>query len=447
MPAHDAASTPSDGPHPAAPGPRRGPRHHAVRSVLSPEHTRAALKIHPADATVAAALRAGLAVCLALTLGHLSPHPEMVGFASLGALTSIYGRYEPYRRRAAVLAIAGAMITLAILVASIGPHLGWSEYASLLVVGLLAGVASLVALALKFGPPGPIMVIFAAGAAVSGSPSLSDIGLRTAFAFGGAALAWLICMSGYLVRPSAPALLAVRRALAPATFDEARVALARDVLADDASHRRTAPMAHELARALAEHENNSRPVPSSATTTPPVSAALPARRTVRSAFRASRATGELTVPALRITVAAIAASFLAHALGWGHPSWAAIGAASTLQGSHIHTTTPRAIQRAVGTAVGALLAWPLLEADLSFWWIVAVVVALQVVTEVIVARQYALAMLTITPMALLMTSFGDHSGGQLALDRGLTTALGALVGVLLTILVHDTWTPRRPRRA
>lgn len=420
----------------------RAPRRDAARSVLSTTHARAALAVLPADATVAAALRAGLAVALALVLGHLSPHPEMVGFAALGVLAAIYSRYEPYRRRASRLAIAGAMITAAILLGSLSAHLDWPMYARLVLVALAAGAASLIALATRIGAPGPIMVIFAAGAAVAGSPSLSEVGLRTAFALGGAAIAWLVCMAGYLVRPSAPAVLAVRRALAPASYDAARVALARDVLADDVSHRRTAPLARELALVLAEHERTHSALPDVE-----ASISLPPRRTLLATVREEWATGELVVPVLRITVASLAAATLAQALGWGHPAWAAIGAASTLQGRHVHTTTPRALQRAVGTAVGALLAWPLLEAGLSFWWVAGVVVALQVITEIIVMRQYALAMLTITPMALLMTSFGDPSGGQLALDRALTTALGALVGVIMTILVHDTWTLRRVRQA
>ena len=425
-------ATASDATAPTPP-PSAGGRRHAVRSVMSTVHARAALAVHPADATVAAALRAGVAVGLALVLGHLSPHPEMVGFAALGVLTAIYSRYEPYRRRASRLALAGAMITAAIFLGSLCAHLDWPPYVRLLLVALVAGTASLIALASRIGAPGPIMVIFSAGAAVAGSPTLGDVGLRTAFALGGAAIAWLVCMAGYLVRPSAPAVLAVRRALAPADYDAARVALARDVLADDVSHRRTAPMARELALVLAEHAGDDAP--------------LPPRRTLAATVREEWSSGELVVPVLRITVASLAAAFLAQALGWGHPAWAAIGAASTLQGRHIHTTTPRALQRALGTAVGALLAWPLLEAGLSFWWVAGAVVVLQVVTELIVMRQYALAMLTITPMALLMTSFGDPSGGQLALDRALTTALGALVGVIMTILVHDTWTltPRSAR--
>ena len=430
-------------PSPAAP-PRSavtstpGGRRHAVRSVLSISHAWSALAVHSADATVAAAVRAGLAVGLALALGHLSPHPEMVGFAALGVLTAIYSRYEPYRRRASRLALAGAMITGAIFLGSLSAHLDWPPYVRLLLVALVAGAASLLALASRIGAPGPIMVIFAAGAAVAGAPTLGEVGLRTAFAAGGAGIAWLVCMSGYLLRPSAPAVLAVRRALAPADYDAARVSLARDVLADDASHRRTAPMAHELALVLAEHAENAGDTGEAAD--------LPPRRTLADTVREEWSSGELVVPVVRITIASLAAAFLAQALGWGHPSWAAIGAASTLQGRHIHTTTPRALQRALGTAVGALLAWPLLEAGLSFWWVAGVVVALQFVTELIVVRQYALAMLTITPMALLMTSFGDPSGGQLALDRALTTALGALVGVIMTILVHDTWTIR-PRSA
>lgn len=64
-------------------------------------------------------------------------------------------------------------------------------------------------------------------------------------------------------------------------------------------------------------------------------------------------------------------------------------------------------------------------------------------TETIVGRHYGLAMLTITPMALLMTSLAhpaDPAG--LALDRALDTVLGAAVGVLAVVLVHPRTRPR-----
>jgi len=64
---------------------------------------------------------------------------------------------------------------------------------------------------------------------------------------------------------------------------------------------------------------------------------------------------------------------------------------------------------------------------------------MQVVTELLVLRNYAVAMLVITPMALMMTSLGAPADGSLALDRALTTVLGAAVGVLMTVVVHDRW--------
>lgn len=67
----------------------------------------------------------------------------------------------------------------------------------------------------------------------------------------------------------------------------------------------------------------------------------------------------------------------------------------------------------------------------------------------IILRNYAVAMLTITPMALLMTSLAGPAGGRLATDRALTTLLGAAVAVVVTVVVHDTWEGwrRRPARS
>lgn len=412
-------------------------RRRAARDLLSTSHLTAALTVHPADATVAAALRAGAAVGAALVLGHLSGVSGAAGFAALGALASVYVRWAPYRRRAELVGLAGLMITGSVLVASLTAAAGVPEPVAMLVVALVASGTTLLTLAVRTGPPGPVMAIFAAGAAVAGDPSLADAGTRTAATLAGAVIAWLVCTSGYLLRPSEPAGLAVRRALRDEPLDPARLAQARDVLADDLSHPRTAATARDLARLLVEVEDGE-----TASVTADSHLRVPDRRSLWQTARDTVRSGEVTVPVLRIGAAALVASLVALALGWGHPAWAAVGAAATLQGRHVHTNTPRALQRALGTAVGALLAWPLLEAHLGFWAVLGVVVALQVVTELLVLRNYAVAMLVITPMALLMTSLGAPADGSLALDRALTTALGAAVGVLMTVLVHDRWEPR-----
>jgi fusaric acid resistance family protein len=68
---------------------------------------------------------------------------------------------------------------------------------------------------------------------------------------------------------------------------------------------------------------------------------------------------------------------------------------------------------------------------------VLVVVVLQVVTELVVARNYALALLFITPMALLMGQLGSsQDAARLLLDRGVETLIGGLVAIGLLVVEH-----------
>ncbi|RMI03685.1 FUSC family protein, partial [Cellulomonas triticagri] len=128
------------------------------------------------------------------------------------------------------------------------------------------------------------------------------------------------------------------------------------------------------------------------------------------------------------------AGTVATVAGWGHPAWAVMGAAAVLQGAHVRHMGVRALQRAAGTACGAALALPLLGADLPFWAVAVLVVALQTVTELVVARHYGAAMLAITPMALLMTSLGGTPDPTaLAVDRALDTALGAVTALVVAV--------------
>lgn len=69
--------------------------------------------------------------------------------------------------------------------------------------------------------------------------------------------------------------------------------------------------------------------------------------------------------------------------------------------------------------------------------LVLVVVVLQVGTELVVGRNYALALLFITPMALLMGQLGSsQDAGRLLLDRGVETLIGGLVAIGLLVVEH-----------
>ncbi|SKC51998.1 FUSC family protein [Krasilnikoviella flava] len=432
----------------------------SARDVLDPAHLRAALRINPADATLAAALRVGAAAAVVLALSAAVGRADLAAFASLGALVILYGRYEPYRRRASLLAgVAGVFVAAFALTASL-TALGAPTVVVLGVVALVAGLATALCALVRTGPPGASIVVFAAAGGMVGPLTWSGVAERgTAFAVG-AVIAWLVGMSGYLVRPSAPARLAVRRAAdavrrsldagpdrAPeaARTAAAAVARAREVLADDLSHRRTRDTARVLAAELAavaevlDADGLGDPVAARPGTVPPADT-LPARRRLRDDVRATWHTAGWRLGGTRVVLASVVAGGATLAAGLSHPAWAQLGATATLQGASTHHAVVRALQRGGGTVLGALLAWPLLAAHLSFAATCVVVVALQVVTEIVVGRHYGLAMLTITPMALLMTSLGGTvDPGGIAASRALDTVIGAVLGVLAVVLVH----PRR----
>lgn len=441
-----------------------------ARELLDPSVLRESLQVGRADAAVAPAVRVGVAGALALACFGLAGHQELAGFAALGALTSLYARFDIYRRRGALLALVGALMAGAIGLFTLVTALGAPTPVTWLLMALLAGGMTAFVLLLRTGAPGATIVVFCAGAGVAGSPVLADVLPRTGAALAGAVLAWVLCMAGALVRPTAPARLAVRRAAeavrrAQASGSatdraaaEGSIVAARAALADDASWRRTRPVALALAGELHEVERSlhgeahapscgqrpgSAPKPSDGWSdeTPVGDAAvppLPARQGLRQTAGAERRRPGWVLNTVRVTVAGVLASAASAAAGLGHAAWAVMGSTATLQGATARHMAVRALQRAAGTVVGALcVAWPLLAADLSFWQTAALVFVLQVATEVVIAVNYGLAQVLIAPMALLMTALGAPTDpSALAVDRALDTAIGALVGVVAVLLIH-----------
>ena len=277
----------------------------SARDVLDPGHLRAALRINPADATLAAALRVGAAAAVVLALSAAVGRTDLAAFASLGALVILYGRYEPYRRRASLLAAVAAVFVAAFLLTASLTAAGAPTVLVLGVVALVAGLASALCALVRTGPPGASIVVFAAAGGMVGPLAWGDVAERGAAFAAGAAVAWLVGMSGWLVRPSAPARLAVRRAAdavrrsldagtdAPdaARAASAAVVRAREVLADDLSRRRTRDTARVLAAELAAVEaaldpTTSDETPDGATSrTVPPADALPPRRRLRDDVR------------------------------------------------------------------------------------------------------------------------------------------------------------------
>ncbi|HET8601210.1 MAG TPA: FUSC family protein [Segeticoccus sp.] len=142
--------------------------------------------------------------------------------------------------------------------------------------------------------------------------------------------------------------------------------------------------------------------------------------------------------ALRVLVAALIGSVVAHAAGLGHTSWAAVSAAAVLQSVNTVSTLHRGIQRAVGTGFGLLIGVALLWVAPEARSAIVLVIIFQVLAELTVMVNYAFALVFATPVALLLAHVGHAIPvTTLARDRLLDTLVGAVIGVLVAVAIPN----------
>jgi hypothetical protein len=143
------------------------------------------------------------------------------------------------------------------------------------------------------------------------------------------------------------------------------------------------------------------------------------------------------------------AALAAVAVGLPRPDWAAVACAAVLVHDATRTTVRRAGHRAAGTAAGIGVAGLLLAAAPGTVALVVLVVVLQFVVELLVARNYTAAVVFITPLALLQGALaGGHLAGpvaELLAGRMIETAIGCTVAVLAQAVVPPSG--ERPARA
>ncbi|HJQ07113.1 MAG TPA: FUSC family protein [Nocardioides sp.] len=128
---------------------------------------------------------------------------------------------------------------------------------------------------------------------------------------------------------------------------------------------------------------------------------------------------------------AIAGS-IATGAGIGRPYWAMVSAVVPLVAPDFGTQVVRGTHRVMGTAGGLVVAWALLELHLPVLTTILLVGLLQALTELVVGRHYAAALLFITPLALLMVHLAAPIPvRELLTDRGLETLIGVAVGLAI----------------
>jgi len=168
----------------------------AVRHLLQPHHLKDSLAVGRQPSlrnAVLAGLQTVLAMAIALPSVHLSPWPHLIGYAALGALAALFGRFAPERGRNRILAQAALWLVLAVLTMSLIAWLGLPVLGQLALLALSCGLFFFVTASGRFGPPGALIFVFAAGAALHPVVSLQEVLERTAATAIVALLAWGIC--------------------------------------------------------------------------------------------------------------------------------------------------------------------------------------------------------------------------------------------------------------
>jgi Fusaric acid resistance protein-like len=75
----------------------------------------------------------------------------------------------------------------------------------------------------------------------------------------------------------------------------------------------------------------------------------------------------------RISIGVAFTLMIAYLVGLRYPGWGAVGALAVMQGTHLHVTASRALQRTAGTVVGVLVTWTILAQTPSIGMLISIV--------------------------------------------------------------------------
>ncbi len=353
-------------PSPPPPTPRGTRRVDAARHLLKPHQFRESMAVSPQPSLRNAALvgvQTSLAAALVLPFMHLSPWPQLIGYAALGTLVGLFGRFAPQARRGRIVLMAALLQVATIFFMSMAAWLGLPVVGQLILLSIGAGLLFFAATTGQFGPPGALIFIFAASACIGQVDAGMVVLERTAATAAAAALTLLICL---------------------------------------------------LTERLRHHGTDAAPLP----------------------VEQLRPVGHRIIAAARMAMGAGVATLLAHAAGMAHPAWAGMGAVAVMQGTHLHVSMNRALQRMAGTILGAMLVWLILVQTPSVWTVIALLIVIQIATEVVIGTNYAFGQILVTPMALLMSYLAAPgvAGAAMAPERVVDTLIGAVIGIAFAVL-------------
>lgn len=439
-------------------------------------HLRRLFAINESPARWPVAVKAAVAVFVPLALGTVLGHQSWGLLGTMGSFAVLYGPTTPARFRLRLLTSAAVGFVVCAAIGALTSPWPWLAAVATIAVGVVGAFGCAV---LQIGPPGAFFFTLVTGAAGfvvhHGVPTpllLAWIafGAATAVVVGMADVPWDRHRSERLVIEQAskasgrlddvdpadpsPEAAAVRSAAATAlhrawtTWRDAggdRGSPEATRLADLLRAAQARYGAHHARRSvlLAAQANRARSDARAAADAGRDDADLLAYLRETSLGRPSalalvqaalRGPSPELLVAARTALAGTLAAAVAVLADWGHAYWAiAFAVLMVHQGGTRAAQTIRSAQRCLGT-LGGLALFHLLHATHPHGWLLVVMlVALQFVIELLVTRNYAAAVVFITPLALTVaTTTSTAALGAIVADRLLDTLL-AIAAAMVAI--------------
>lgn len=163
-----------------------------------------------------------------------------------------------------------------------------------------------------------------------------------------------------------------------------------------------------------------------------------ARPTIRfRIFRSLTFYSHATLASIKVAIAGALAAVVGLALQFDRPDWAVVSVLVVMQwGPDRVPGTIRGVQRLIGSLLGIAVFAAIHSLGLNGWTLLLVISALQYAAEIYVPKNYAFAVIFITPLALLMGNAANRSDlGWVVLSRTSEVAVAVAFSLLLLWVV------------
>ncbi len=125
--------------------------------------------------------------------------------------------------------------------------------------------------------------------------------------------------------------------------------------------------------------------------------------------------------------------FIGYIFNLHNPYWIPVSCMAVMQGASIRHIWRRSIHRIIGTLFGLAFCWLILSINSSPLSVCISIIFLQFIIEMLIVRNYTLAVFFITPMTILLAETANpyiHNTNQLITARLIDILIGSAIGMI-----------------